>query len=97
MRREFTANVSHELRTPLTAISGYAEIMAQGLVQPDDMKPFADKIYREANRLISLIADIIQLSRLDEGAAQFQQEPVALQELVTDVAQRLQPLAQQNR
>ena len=97
MRREFTANVSHELRTPLTAISGYAEIMAQGLVQPDDMKPFADKIYREANRLISLIADIIQLSRLDEGAAQFQQEPVALQELVTDVAQRLQPLAQQKQ
>ena len=71
--------------------------MAQGLVQPDDMKPFADKIYREANRLISLIADIIQLSRLDEGAAQFQQEPVALQELVTDVAQRLQPLAQQKQ
>ena len=97
MRREFTANVSHELRTPLTAISGYAEIMAQGLVQPDDMKPFANKIYREANRLISLIADIIQLSRLDEGAAQFQQEPVALQELVTDVAQRLQPLAQQKQ
>lgn len=97
MRREFTANVSHELRTPLTAISGYAEIMAQGLVQPDDVKPFADKIYREANRLISLIADIIQLSRLDEGAAQFQQEPVALQELVTDVAQRLQPLAQQKQ
>ena len=96
-RREFTANESHELRTPLTAISGYAEIMAQGLVQPDDVKPFADKIYREANRLISLIADIIQLSRLDEGAAQFQQEPVALQELVTDVAQRLQPLAQQKQ
>lgn len=97
MRREFTANVSHELRTPLTAISGYAEIMAQGLVQPDDMKPFADKIYQEANRLISLIADIIQLSRLDEGAAQFQREPVALQELVNDVTQRLQPLARQNQ
>ncbi len=97
LRREFTANVSHELRTPLTAISGYAEIMAQGLVQPDDMKPFADKIYQEANRLISLIADIIQLSRLDEGTAQFQREPVALQELVNDVAQRLQPLAQQKQ
>ena len=61
------------------------------------MKPFADKIYQEANRLISLIADIIQLSRLDEGAAQFQREPVALQELVSDVAQRLQPLALQNQ
>lgn len=71
LRREFTANVSHELRTPLTAISGYAEIMAQGLVKPQDMKPFAEKIYEEANRLIALIADIIQLSRLDEGAASF--------------------------
>ena len=97
LRREFTANVSHELRTPLTAISGYAEIMAQGLVKPQDMKPFAEKIYEEANRLIALIADIIQLSRLDEGAAQFQQEPVALQELVADVVQRLQPLARQNQ
>lgn len=97
LRREFTANVSHELRTPLTAISGYAEIMAQGLVRPDDMKPFAEKIYREANRLISLIADIIQLSRLDEGAVQFQREPVALQDVLTEVVQQLEPLAQQNQ
>lgn len=95
MRREFTANVSHELRTPLTAISGYAEIMSQGLVQPDDMRPFAEKIYKEANRLISLIGDIIQLSQLDEGAKQFKREAVALQELAEDVIQRLQPLAQQ--
>ena len=96
LRREFTANVSHELRTPLTAISGYAEIMAQGLVAEENVKPFAEKIYKEANRMITLIADIIQLSQLDEGKAQFASEAVEMSELVEDVVQRLQPLAQQN-
>ena len=96
LRREFTANVSHELRTPLTAISGYAEIMAQGLVAEENVKPFAEKIYKEANRMITLIADIIQLSQLDEGKAQFASEAVEMSELLEDVVQRLQPLAQQN-
>ena len=95
MRREFTANVSHELRTPLTAISGFAEIMSQGLVQPQDMKPFAEKIYKEANRLISLVGDIIQLSQLDEGGQQFHKETVALADLAEEVGQRLQSLAEQ--
>lgn len=95
MRREFTANVSHELRTPLTAISGYAEIMSQGLVQPQDMKPFAEKIYKEANRMITLVTDIMQLSQLDEGGLQFQKETVALEYLVEEVGQRLQALAEQ--
>lgn len=97
MRREFTANVSHELRTPLTAISGYAEIMAQGLVPPENMKPFAEKIYKEANRMITLIADIIQLSQLDEKGAQFTREEVALNDVLEEVVQRLQPLAQQKK
>ena len=96
MRREFTANVSHELRTPLTAISGYAEIMAQGLVPADNMKPFAEKIYKEANRMITLIADIIQLSQLDEGKTQFVREKVDVGMLIEEVVQRLQPLAEQN-
>ncbi len=96
MRREFTANVSHELRTPLTAISGYAEIMAQGLVPAETMKPFAEKIYNEANRMITLIADIIQLSQLDEGNTQFVREKIELGALLEEVVQRLQPLAQQN-
>lgn len=95
MRREFTANVSHELRTPLTAISGFAEIMKQGLVQPQDMKPFAEKIYQEANRLITLVTDIIQLSQLDEGGLQFRKETVALEYLAEEVGQRLQSLAEQ--
>ncbi|MDR2136277.1 MAG: PAS domain S-box protein [Treponema sp.] len=66
LRREFSANVSHELKTPLMAISGYAEIMAEGLAKPEDMGRFAQNIYAEAQRLITLIGDILLLSRLDE-------------------------------
>ena len=67
MRKEFSANVSHELKTPLTSISGYAEIMKNGLVRPQDMQNFAERIYKEARRLISLVEDIIKISKLDEG------------------------------
>ena len=59
MRKEFSANVSHELKTPLTSISGYAEIMKDGLVKPEDMKKFSERIYNEASRLITLVEDII--------------------------------------
>ena len=69
LRREFTANVSHELKTPLHAVSGYAELLRSGLVQPEDAAGFYDKIYGEAQRLIRLVEDILRLSRLDEGAA----------------------------
>lgn len=69
MRREFTANVSHELKTPLHAISGYAELMAGGLVQEGDMRRFAGSIYSEAQRMIRLVEDILKLSQLDEGGA----------------------------
>ena len=65
MRREFTANVSHELKTPLTSISGYAELMREGAVRPEDVSRFSGKIYDEAQRLIALVGDIIKLSRLD--------------------------------
>ena len=68
MRQEFTANVSHELKTPLTSISGYAEILREGLVKSEDVGRFAGKIYEEAQRLITLVEDILNLSRLDEGA-----------------------------
>ena len=96
LRREFTANVSHELRTPLTAISGYAEIMMHGLVSTENVQPFAEKIYKEANRLITLIADIIQLSQLDESAGQFQWEEVQVSQLAEEVVLRLQTKAEQN-
>ena len=69
LRREFTANVSHELKTPLHAISGYAELLKSGLVQPGDAAGFHEKIYFEAQRLIVLVEDILRLSRLDDGAA----------------------------
>lgn len=67
LRREFTANVSHELKTPLTSISGAAEMMKSGMVRENDMPRFAENIYFEAQRLITLVGDIIKLSRLDEG------------------------------
>ena len=62
MRREFSANVSHELKTPLTSISGYAEIMMNGLVKSEDMQGFSERIYKEASRMITLVGDIIKLS-----------------------------------
>lgn len=68
LRREFTANVSHELKTPLTSISGYAEIIENGIAKPKDVKRFAGKIFDEAGRLIALVGDIIKLSQLDENA-----------------------------
>ncbi|MDR2245863.1 MAG: PAS domain-containing protein [Treponema sp.] len=71
LRREFTANVSHELKTPLMVISGFAEIMAGGLAKPADMPQFAGKIYGEARRLITLVDDIMTLSRLDEGGGSY--------------------------
>ena len=67
-RREFTANVSHELKTPLTTISGAAELMSAGLVKPEDMPRFAGNIYNEAQHLIVLVNDIMELSKLDENA-----------------------------
>lgn len=66
MRRGFTANVSHELKTPLTSISGYAEMMLTGLVNPEDTRYFAGKMKEEASRMIALVDDILFLSRLDE-------------------------------
>jgi two-component system phosphate regulon sensor histidine kinase PhoR len=67
-RQQFSANVSHELRTPLTTISGYAELIATGLAKPEDTAELAGKIHQESKRMLSLIEDIIRLSKLDEGA-----------------------------
>ena len=74
LRREFTANVSHELKTPLTAISGMAEIIKNGMVKPEDVAGFAGDIYKETQRLITLVEDIIHLSRLDEGGGGLSRE-----------------------
>ena len=95
MRREFTANVSHELKTPLTAISGYAELMKNGMVQPEDMAEFADRIYTEARHLINLIEDVIRISRLDEKNANLPFEEIDLLKLAEETVQRLASLALQ--
>lgn len=94
MRKEFSANVSHELKTPLTSISGYAEIMKDGLVKPADMQKFSERIYKEATRLIALVQDIIRLSKLDEGAVGEQMEAVDLSGIAFDVVQNLRPVAE---
>ena len=67
LRREFTANVSHELKTPLTSISGFAEILHSGMVKQEDVKQIAGRIFREAQRLIVLVGDVMKISQLDEG------------------------------
>ena len=89
MRKEFSANVSHELKTPLTSISGYAEIMKSGLVRPEDMIGFSEKIYNEASRLIVLIEDIIKLSKLDEASVEAEKEEVDLFALSREICSRL--------
>lgn len=93
-RREFTANVSHELKTPLTSISGYAEMISLGLAKPADVKGFGEKIHKEAGRLLSLVDDIMKLSRLDESAAStLLFESVELYALCSESVERLRPMA----
>lgn len=92
-RQEFTANVSHELKTPLTSIMGYAEIIEAGIAKPADVAPFAGKIRTEAQRLLSLIEDIIRLSQLDAGGEEIPFEPIELQPLCCTVRSRLQSKA----
>ena len=89
MRKEFSANVSHELKTPLTTIYGYAEIMKSGMVNREDMIVFSERIYKEASRMITLIDDIIKLSKLDEENVEIEREEVDLYELSRDIIDRL--------
>lgn len=90
MRKEFSANVSHELKTPLMSISGYAELMMNGMVPPDKVSDFSGRIYHESERLSNLVADIIQLSRLDEKHGETLFEMVDIYELGEDVVNNLQ-------
>ncbi len=94
MRREFTANVTHELKTPLTSISGYAEMISSGIAAPDDIKGFAERIHKEAGRLLSLISDIIELSQLDESARNDDFTRFDLAAVANDVSENLRPNAQ---
>ena len=92
-RREFTANVSHELKTPLHAISGYSELLKCGLTAPENVQPFAEKIYDETHRLIALVEDIISLSHLDEGGKDLQFTEVDLYKSAEAVVESLRDLA----
>lgn len=94
MRREFTANVSHELRTPLHSISGYAELLKNGMVKSGDVTPVATKIYDEAQRMVRLVEDIINLSHLDEGAEDMAKEDVNLYDVVNSTIGSLTPEAE---
>lgn len=96
LRREFTANVSHELKTPLTSISGFAEIIKNGIVKPEDIPRFAGNIYEESQRLVTLVDDILNLSRLDEADVQLEREDFDLSSLARDVAGRLKASAKKN-
>ena len=93
LRREFTANVSHELKTPLTSISGYAELIETGMAKPADVPTFAARIHKEAQRMIALVSDILQLSELDSKQANHSREPVAEMEPV-DLAALVKETAQ---
>lgn len=90
LRREFTANVSHELKTPLTSISGFAELMKEGDVPAEHVVDFSGSIYDEAQRLITLVNDIIKLSELDGQSISFETETVDLYELSKEVISRLE-------
>lgn len=93
MRREFTANVSHELKTPLTSVSGFAELIRDGLVKEEDVPRFAGKIYDESKRMITLVGDIIKLSQLDEKNISVKFEKVDLYNCCEAVIMNLEPLA----
>ena len=94
LRREFSANVSHELKTPLTSISGFAEIIQDGFVKEEDIKKFAGRIYREAQRLIQLVEDTIKISQLDEGEIPYEWADTDLYEASRDVCKTLSEAAQ---
>ena len=96
LRREFTANVSHELRTPLHTISGHSELLANSMVKAEDIPVFSKKIYQETQRLIQLVENIIQLSRLDEGYTELQREDVDIRSLAGSVAASMQAKAAEN-
>ena len=95
LRREFTANVSHELKTPLTSILGISDMLKNGIVAPDDIKGFGADINKEAERLLSLVNDIIKLSELDEGEPR-ETETVDLYKTANEVALSLAPIAKNN-
>ena len=93
LRREFSANVSHELKTPLTSISGFAEIMQGGLVKNEDIPKFAGRIYKESQRLLQLVEDVIQISQIDEEKTSYVWEPVDVYQVCKNAFESLKEKA----
>ena len=96
MRQEFTANVTHELKTPLTSISGYAELIENGMAQGDDVERFATEIHRNAKRLLSLINDTLRLSELDSNDGDLPMEDVNLYDIASNCVNMLTLHAEEN-
>ncbi|HAU87544.1 MAG TPA: two-component sensor histidine kinase, partial [Lachnospiraceae bacterium] len=97
LRREFSANVSHELKTPITTISGYADLLRNGMVKSEDVEQFSEKIYKESERLINLVNDIIKLSRLDEKKVGIDVVSVKMDDLAHRVKESLHPVTDKYR
>lgn len=97
MRQEFTANVSHELKTPLTAISGYAELIENGMAANEDVIRFAGEIHKSSKRLLTLINDIIRLSELDVMDQRIDKEEVDLYEIADNCVGMLQLKADRHK
>ena len=97
LRREFTSNVSHELKTPLTSIYGVSDMLASGMVKAEDVAGFAGTIKEESARLISLIDDIIKLSRMDESTVPQETEIIDVCGSARDVVSRLSGKASENK
>lgn len=93
-RREFSANISHELKTPLTSINGYAEMIAAGLADEDDIRDFANTILKQGRKLLELIDDIIKLSKLDEKASvSIEKKELDVDSVANSVIKMLEPMA----
>ena len=93
-RREFSANISHELKTPLTSINGYAEMIAAGLADEDDIRAFANTILKQGRKLLELIDDIIKLSKLDEKASvSIEKKELDVDSVANSVIKMLEPMA----
>lgn len=93
LRQQFTANVSHELKTPLTSVSGYAELIRDGMVEGENISRFAGKIFDESQRMINLVGDIIKLSQFDEKDINVKIEKINLLNLCKTVISGLESLA----
>ncbi|MEE8424995.1 MAG: ATP-binding protein, partial [Elusimicrobiota bacterium] len=98
MRREFVANVSHELRTPLASIKGYAETLRRGGIEDEENRlDFVRTIETHADRLTSLVDDLLELAAIESGKETLKPEPLVLTELAKDVIKHLRPLAEPKR